>query len=179
MERKKIEKDYSDKVKKIIKYDKAYFQDDNPIVSDKDYDQIKQEIEKHSFRSHLHSSNKKIHPKTDFYLVNTYGELNKFYKISYMVFMGGSLIDRGGQNPLEAAKLGCKIIHGPHVSNFKEIYAKLKTLGISKKFLDYNYGSKLIEMENIKIQRNFNNKKLINYGEKILNLTYSEIKKFI
>ena len=142
-------------------------------------DQIKQEIEKHSFRSHLHSSNKKIHPKTDFYLVNTYGELNKFYKISYMVFMGGSLIDRGGQNPLEAAKLGCKIIHGPHVSNFKEIYAKLKTLGISKKFLDYNNGSKLIERENIKIQRNFNNKKLINYGEKILNLTYSEIKKFI
>ncbi len=93
--------------------------------------------------------------------------------------MGGSLIDRGGQNPLEAAKLGCKIIHGPHVSNFKEIYGKLETLEISKKFLDYNYGSKLIERENIKKQRNFSNKKLINYGEKILNLTYSEIKKFI
>ena len=42
-----------------------------------------------------------------------------------MVFIGGSLIEHGGQNPIEAAKLGAAIVHGPHVWNFAEIYAAL------------------------------------------------------
>ena len=61
----------------------------------------------------------------DIYIVDTYGELNKFYKISKLVFMGGSLIKHGGQNPLEAAKLGCKIIHGPFITNFSDIFKSL------------------------------------------------------
>ena len=127
---------------------------------------------------HFHSSKKKIDHNTDIYLVDTYGESNKFYKISNLVFMGGSLIDHGGQNPLEAAKFGCKIIHGPYVSNFKEIYNKLKNLGISIKFNNYKYGYKLIEIETFKKHQS-NNNKLIKYGEKILNLTYLKIKKLI
>ncbi len=43
MLRKEIEKIYNNKIKKIKKYDKAYFQDDNPVISDKEYDYIKQE----------------------------------------------------------------------------------------------------------------------------------------
>ena len=39
--------------------------------------------------------------------------------------MGGSLVSHGGQNPIEAAKLGAAILHGPHVWNFAEIYAAL------------------------------------------------------
>ena len=39
--------------------------------------------------------------------------------------MGGSLIPHGGQNPIEPAKFGAAILHGPHVSNFAEIYAAL------------------------------------------------------
>ena len=71
----------------------------------------------------------------DIYIVDTYGELNKFYKISKLVFMGGSLIKHGGQNPLEAAKLGCKIIHGPFITNFSDIFKKLKLLGFHGCFI--------------------------------------------
>ena len=44
-----------------------------------------------------------------------------FIKICKIVFIGGSLIHHGGQNPLEAARVGCKIIHGPNIDNFLEI----------------------------------------------------------
>jgi 3-deoxy-D-manno-octulosonic-acid transferase len=43
--------------------------------------------------------------------------------------MGGSLIRHGGQNPIEAAKLGAAILHGPHVENFTEIYEELDGCG--------------------------------------------------
>ena len=62
---------------------------------------------------------------TDILLVDTYGENSKFFNISKSVFLGGSLIKHGGQNPIEPSKFGCKIFHGPNVSNFKEIYKYL------------------------------------------------------
>jgi 3-deoxy-D-manno-octulosonic-acid transferase len=39
--------------------------------------------------------------------------------------MGGSLVEHGGQNPIEAIRLGAAVVHGPHVWNFAEIYATL------------------------------------------------------
>jgi len=81
MERKKIEKEYNDKVKKIIKYDKAYFQNDNPIVSDKDYDQIKHEIlqleKKYNYLKSKNSPSQKV----------GYEPSNKFKKIEHEVPM--------------------------------------------------------------------------------------------
>ncbi len=142
-------------------------------------DYIKSQIEKNSLIPHLYSSKKKINSETDIFIVDTYGELNKFFKVSYLVFMGGSLIDHGGQNPLEAAKFGCKIIHGPYIYNFKEVYNKLKNLGISMKFSKYKHGCKIIEREYKNKRKSYNDKNLINYGKKILNLTYSKIKKII
>ncbi len=141
--------------------------------------QIKNEIEKFSLNTHLHSSNKKINSDVDIYIVDAYGELNKFYKISKIVFMGGSLIKHGGQNPLEPAKLGCKIIHGPHVTNFNQIYKKLGSMSISNMFKSYNQGHKIINKSLHKKHLVIENKKLIKYGEKILNLIYFEIIKFI
>ena len=93
--------------------------------------------------------------------------------------MGGSLIKHGGQNPLEPAKLGCKIIHGPNISNFNEIYKKLKNMKISKMFNNYKSGTELVKNSINKKQFIFENKKLIKYGEKILNLTYQEIVKIV
>ena len=59
-------------------------------------------------------------------LVNSYGEALKFYDISKCVFLGKSLVKSlikdSGQNPIEPARLGCKILHGPYVSNFAETY---------------------------------------------------------
>ena len=142
-------------------------------------EEICQELEKFSLKFHKHSSLKKINKKTDIYIVDTYGELNKFYKISNIVFMGGSLIKHGGQNPLEPAKHGCKIIHGPYVGNFTEIYTKLSKMKISTKFNTYKKGIKIIDNEFQKKKSTFDNKKIINYGQRILNLTYNEILKFI
>jgi 3-deoxy-D-manno-octulosonic-acid transferase len=62
---------------------------------------------------------------TDVYVCDTVGELGVIYRLAPIVFMGGSLIRHGGQNPVEAIKLGAAILHGPHVSNFAEIYAAL------------------------------------------------------
>src|SRR3954465_12380120 len=66
---------------------------------------------------------------TDIYVADTMGELGLFYRLSPIVFMGGSLVARGGQNPIEAVKLGASIVHGPHVFNFTEVYDALDRAG--------------------------------------------------
>tara|TARA_B100001121_G_scaffold6746_1_gene5742 strand:+ start:5293 stop:6543 length:1251 start_codon:yes stop_codon:yes gene_type:complete len=142
-------------------------------------EKIKNYIKNFSLKTHLYSSGKRIDKDVDIFIVDTYGELNKFYKISNIVFMGGSLIKHGGQNPLEASKFGCKIIHGPHIGNFTEIYRKLKKMKISDVFSNHNKGIKIIENSLYKKKLIFNNKKIIKYGENILNKTYIEIIKFV
>lgn len=62
---------------------------------------------------------------TDIYVADTMGELGLFYRLAPVVFMGGSLVPHGGQNPIEAIKLGAAIVHGPHVFNFTDIYDAL------------------------------------------------------
>ena len=141
--------------------------------------EIKINIENSDLITHIHSSDKKIKKDVDIYIVDTYGEVNKFYKISNIVFMGGSLIKHGGQNPLEPAKLGCKIIHGPNVQNFNEIYKKLSSMGVTTMFKNYKNGNKIILKLLNKKKIVFDNKNLIKYGEKILNMIYFKIKKLI
>ncbi len=141
--------------------------------------EINESAAKFGFKTHLHSSKNKISNDTNIYLVDSYGEVNKFYRLSSTIFMGGSIIPHGGQNPLEAARFGCKIIHGPYISNFKEIYKKLKSMNISSKFNSYNNGIKIIEKKFNKKNNSFNNILLIKYGEKVLNSNYSEIIKLI
>jgi len=63
--------------------------------------------------------------RTDVYVCDTVGELGIVFRLSPIVYMGGSLIPHGGQNPIEAVKLGAAILHGPYVSNFAEIYSAL------------------------------------------------------
>ncbi|WP_440656085.1 3-deoxy-D-manno-octulosonic acid transferase [Candidatus Pelagibacter sp. HIMB1509] len=93
---------------------------------------IKKSIENLGLKVKIHSSNKKDLKNTDIYLVDTFGETKKFHKISSTVFLGGSIINRGGQNPLEAARYGAKILHGSNTDNFKDVYKLLKTMNISK-----------------------------------------------
>jgi 3-deoxy-D-manno-octulosonic-acid transferase len=66
---------------------------------------------------------------TDIYVADTMGELGLFYRLAPIVFMGGSLVEHGGQNPIEAVKLGASIVHGPHVFNFSEVYEELDRAG--------------------------------------------------
>lgn len=66
---------------------------------------------------------------TDIYVADTMGELGLFYRLAPVVFMGGSLVEHGGQNPIEAIKLGAAVLHGPHVFNFGEIYSAIGASG--------------------------------------------------
>lgn len=69
------------------------------------------------------------HGAISFYLADTMGELGLFYRLAACTFIGGSLVPHGGQNPIEAAKLGCPVIHGPHTRNFSTIYADFDGCG--------------------------------------------------
>jgi len=71
------------------------------------------------------SAGKLPHSSSDVYVCDTVGELGLIYRLAPVVFMGGSLVPHGGQNPIEAIKLGAAILHGPFISNFAEIYAAL------------------------------------------------------
>jgi 3-deoxy-D-manno-octulosonic-acid transferase len=74
--------------------------------------------------------------ETDIYIADTLGELGLVYRLAPIVFMGGSLVSHGGQNPIEAAKLGAAILHGSHVFNFTDIYEALDTGGGAEKVAD-------------------------------------------
>jgi 3-deoxy-D-manno-octulosonic-acid transferase len=77
----------------------------------------------------LRSRDEQLTAATDIYVADTMGELGLFYRLSPVVFMGGSLIRHGGQNPIEAIKLGAAIVHGPHVFNFADVYEALDARG--------------------------------------------------
>ncbi len=94
---------------------------------------IMSNLEKLNLKVVTHSSKNNNLTNTDIYIVDTFGETKKFHKIGSSVFLGGSIINRGGQNPLEAARYGARILHGPNIDNFKDVYRLLKTLKVSKK----------------------------------------------
>ena len=137
---------------------------------------VKDELENINLKVHTHKSNKKIDKEIDIYLVDVYGLTRSFFNISKNIFLGGSIINHGGQNPLEATRYGCNVIHGPHVSNFKEVYSFLKKnkvsyrisnqsemLRVLKKLFSKNNRSK-------KIQR-----KLFLIGQDVLKKTHNDI----
>jgi 3-deoxy-D-manno-octulosonic-acid transferase len=73
---------------------------------------------------------------TDIYVADTLGELGLFYRLAPIVFMGGSLVAHGGQNPIEAVKLNAAILHGPHVFNFADVYEALDEAGGAQRVAD-------------------------------------------
>jgi len=77
-------------------------------------------------------------PSIDIYIADTLGELGLIYRLAPIVFIGGSLVGHGGQNPVEAARLGAAILHGPHVWNFTEIYTALDSAGGAELVVDTN-----------------------------------------
>ena len=122
---------------------------------------------------------------TDILIIDSYGESLKFYNISKYVFVGKSLAENltinSGQNPIEPAKLGCKIFHGPNVTNFTEIYGYLKTLGVTNEVKNSDELS-LSLVEEFKEDKAKNDKiaeKIENYGQNIFNNVIIELKKYI
>ncbi len=148
-------------------------------------DAIKNELSKLRLKIVLSNNLDEIDEKTDILLVNTYGEALKFYDISKYVFLGKSLVhslvNDSGQNPIEPARLGCKIFHGPNVSNFVETYDYLNKLGITKKISNSEeLGLSLVEEFKNDMPKNPDiSSKIENYGQNILNNVAMELKKYI
>ena len=68
-------------------------------------------------------------PETEIYLADTLGELGLWYRLAEVVFVGGSLVPKGGQNILEPAKLDCAILAGPHMANFLRVSTEMTEAG--------------------------------------------------
>ena len=147
---------------------------------------IKDLSNKFGLKSQILSSYKcVIKTDTEILIINSFGVLSGYFNYCKNVFIGKSLIKKldlvSGQNPIEAAKLGCKIFHGPYVYNFKEIYDLLKSYGISKKINDKKKLSQII-IKNLKNPKKINISQinLLNiYGKNILNKTIVELNKYI
>ena len=146
---------------------------------------IKEELIKFNLNVVLSTELNNFNKNTDIILIDSYGESLKFYNISKYVFLGKSLVKSlakdGGQNPIEPARLGCKILHGPYVSNFAETYDYLKKLGVTKKINNSNeLGLSLVEELEIDEPKNHEIAgKIDNYGQNILNNVIIELKKYI
>ena len=120
-------------------------------------------------------SNKKKLDNIDVYLVDTFGESKKFYKFATTVFLGGSIIKRGGQNPLEPARFGAKILHGPNIDNFRDVYKYLNQLKISSAInTPKQCANSIVFKKNMKKV-----KKMKYLGTKILKKTLNELDKSI
>lgn len=87
--------------------------------------EIRQKLQDAGYNVAQRSKRESITNETDIYLADTIGELGLFYRIVDIVFIGGSLVEKGGQNPLEAARLETAIIFGPDMSNFLDIASDL------------------------------------------------------
>jgi 3-deoxy-D-manno-octulosonic-acid transferase len=137
---------------------------------------IKRELNKLNLNVHIDEPKKKINKNTDIYLVNSYGKTKSFYNSCKNIFLGGSLVNHGGQNPLEAVRYGCEVIHGPNISNFKEIYEFLKKKKLSNKI--YNQGNLTKILKKTLNKKNYSKKiigDLKKIGGKILQKTYDEV----
>ena len=144
---------------------------------------IVKELSKLNLKTALYTNFKEMSDNADILLINTYGKALKFYEISKCVFLGKStvksLIEDSGQNPIEPARYGCKIFHGPNVSNFKEIYEFLGSLGVANKISSFPELSQSL-VEELKNEKKNNEeiiKKIENYGQSTLNNVLKEIKR--
>ncbi len=111
-------------------------------------------------------------------IIEKFGENNTAYENSKLTFMGGSLFEHGGQNPIEPISKGCFVLSGQFINNFSEIYADLEDLSLAKVLIKKNFEEiasiidKYIDMElnneaNIKNYFNLNIKQLSSIIDRI------------
>jgi len=147
--------------------------------------EIEISCKKLNLKSQVLSDGELIERDKEIVIINSYGSISKYLSICKSVFIGKSMVKSlelvGGQNPIEAAKSGCKIYHGPYVYNFQEVYDLLNKYRISEQIntidelannlsIDFNK-SNIIEKEKIEI--------IDNLGKQILDDTCDELNKLI
>ena len=146
---------------------------------------IKNLSEKFDLSAQILNENNLINSNIEILIINSFGVLPKYFNYCKNIFIGKSLIKKkknvGGQNPIEAAKLGCKIFHGPFVYNFQEVYELLKFHGIAEeinnelelteKLIKYLNNGNIIDPKKIDL--------LNSYGQSILKETVLEIETYL
>tara|TARA_B100001248_G_scaffold258614_1_gene243107 strand:+ start:2662 stop:3945 length:1284 start_codon:yes stop_codon:yes gene_type:complete len=146
---------------------------------------IKKICDNHQLKSQILTGKEIINDKNEIIIINSFGGLNSFYKYAKSVFVGKSTERRlkyeGGQNPIEAAKYGCKVYHGPFVDNFKDIYSFLKSKSISQEFKNANQLANFLNYDLKKSTKDFtkNINSINEKSEKTLNDTMKNINKFL
>ncbi len=105
------------------------------------------------FNTQLRSEKKELDKNTEVYVADTMGEMGLWYSLSKVAFVGGSLVEKGGHNPIEAAQFGTFVLHGSNIFNAKEKYRQLKKVGICFEVT----GEKEIAEQTLRL-RNSNNK---------------------
>ncbi len=139
-------------------------------------EQIKSQLSNLGLKVHFHEPKSKINKDIDIYLVNSFGKTKSFYSVINNVFLGGSLINHGGQNPLEAVRYNCNILHGPNISNFNEIYKFLNKQKISEKIYNLDQATNILNRLFTSKNSKKNIKNKINaIGQKILKRYMGEI----
>ena len=148
-------------------------------------EKIKEELSNLNLKVSFYTKINEIDENTDILIIDSYGESLKFYNLSKYVFVGKSLSKNftmnSGQNPIEPARLGCKIFHGPNVTNFNEIYVYLKTLGVTKEVNNSDELSLSLveEFREDKAKNHEISTKIEKYGQNIFNNVIIELKKYI
>ena len=146
---------------------------------------VKLECDKLNLKSQILNEGEIIDEKNEIIIINSYGVISDYLSICKSVFIGKSIIKKlesvGGQNPIEAAKFGCRIYHGPFVYNFNELYALLNRYNISEKINDeFELSNKLNrDLSEINTINNLTIEKINKLGNEILINTYNEIEKII
>jgi len=138
-------------------------------------DKIVNELKNLNLKVITHSSKQKKFDDIDIYIVDTFGLSKNFYQISPTVLLGKSILHKGGQNPLEASRFNCNILHGPNIDNFQDIYKHLNELRISKEIKSLND-----LVSKIKFKKNYtNSKKLKKISNEIFKKTIEKLNNHI
>ena len=90
-----------------------------------------------NLKTQLLNEGERISDEKEIIIINSFNILENYFKYAKSVFIGKSLLKElksdSGQNPIDAAKLSCRVYHGPYVYNFEEIYEILKKNNIARK----------------------------------------------
>ena len=146
---------------------------------------IKSKCEKLNLKVEVLNKDEKISKGKEIILINDFGVLQNYFEIVKSVFIGKSSLEKfkdvGGQNPIDAAKLGCKIYHGPYVYNFQDIYKFLEKNNISREVRSFDELSKNIiqDIENPNKNDNRNYNLINNLGNVTLKKTMKNVEKFL
>ena len=167
---------------------KKHFKNMITIIAPRHIDRVKKIkilCEKYNLKVQILNKADLILNDKEIILINSFGLLESFFKYTKSVFIGKSLLKKlehvGGQNPIDAAKSGCKIYHGPYVYNFNEIYEILQKNGITKQIFNYSELSYnlLKDFEEPKKENNEILETIDKLGQKTLAETMSRINTFL